>query len=187
MSDVTRILSQIEQGNSQAAEKLLPLVYDELRTLAAAKLAQEKPGQTLQATALVHEAYLRLVPNCNSQLPSPSFESRGHFFASAAEAMRRIIVETARRKSRTKRGAGMVAHDLDDVDVSTSRNLHQVLVIDEVLNKLEGQNPTAAQLVKLRFFGGFSIPEAAELLGVSSRKADQIWAYARSWLLAEIG
>jgi RNA polymerase sigma factor (TIGR02999 family) len=126
---------------------------------------------------------LRLVGGENSQ----QWDGRAHFFSSAAEAMRRILVETARRKGRSKRGAEMVAHDLSEVDVPTSRNLHEVLVIDEALSKLESQNSTAAQLVKFRYFAGFSIPEAAEVMGVSSRKADQIWAYARSWLLAEIG
>ena len=183
MSDVTRILSQIEQGDPAAAEQLLPLVYDELRKLAAARLAQEKPGQTLQATALVHDAYIRLVDRDIAQ----HWDSRGHFFAAAAEAMRRILVETARRKGRAKRGAGMVRHDLGDVEMPDSGNLHEVLVIDESLTKLESQNLMAAQLVKLRYFAGFSIPEAAEVLGVSARKADQIWAYARAWLLAEIG
>ena len=183
MSDVTRILSQMEQGDPAAAEQLLPLVYNELRRLAAAKLAQEKPGQTLQATALVHDAYIRLVDVETAQ----HWDSRGHFFAAAAEAMRRILVESARRKGRAKRGAGMAAIDLDEVEIPTSGNLHEVLVIDEALSKLESQSMVAAQLVKLRYFAGFSIPQAAEVLGVSARKADQIWAYARSWLLAEIG
>lgn len=183
MSDVTRILSQIEQGDPAAAEQLLPLVYDELRKLAAARLAQEKPGQTLQATALVHDAYIRLVGGDTAQ----KWDSRGHFFAAAAEAMRRILVETARRKGRTKRGAGLERRDLDDVEIPNSGNLHEVLVIDEALTRLESQNGAAAQLVKLRYFAGFTISEAAEVLGVSARKADQIWAYARSWLLAEIG
>lgn len=183
MSDVTRILSQIEQGDPQAAEQLLPLVYSELRRLAAAKLAQENPGQTLQATALVHDAYIRLVDVEKAQ----HWDSRGHFFAAAAEAMRRILVESARRKGRAKRGAGRVAINLEQVEIPTSENLHEVLAIDEALTKLESQSLIAAHLVKLRYFAGFTIPEAAEALGVSPRKADQIWAYARSWLLAEIG
>lgn len=183
MSDVTHILSQIEQGDPQAAEKLLPLVYNELRRLAAAKLAQENPGQTLVATALVHDAYIRLVDVKQAQ----HWDSRGHFYAAAAEAMRRILVESARRKGRVKRGAGMAAIDLSKVEIPISSSLHQVVVIDEALSKLEAQSSIAAQLVKLRYFAGFSIPEAAEVLGVSARKADQIWAYARSWLLAEIG
>ena len=183
MSDVTRILSQIESGDPSAAEQLLPLVYHELRKLAAAKLAHEQPGQTLQATALVHDAYIRLVGGDAAR----KWDSRGHFFAAAAEAMRRILVETARRKGATKRGAGMGRRDLDEVEISNSRNLHEVLVIDEALTRLESQNGVAAQLVKLRYFAGFTIPDAAEVLGVSARKADQIWAYARSWLLAEIG
>ena len=183
MSDVTRILSQIESGDPAAAEQLLPLVYEELRKLAAATLAHEKPGQTLQATALVHDAYIRLVDGNIVQ----RWDSRGHFFAAAAEAMRRILVEAARRKGRAKRGAGMERRDLGDIEIPNSGKLHEVLVIDEALTRLESQNGAAAQLVKLRYFAGFTIPEAAEVLGVSARKADQIWAYARSWLLAEIG
>jgi RNA polymerase sigma factor (TIGR02999 family) len=183
MSEVTRILSQIEQGDSHAAEELLPLIYNELRRLAAAKLAQEKPGQTLQATALVHDAYIRLVDVKQAQ----HWESRGHFYAAAAEAMRRILVESARRKGRVKRGAGMAAIDLGKVEIPVSNDLDEVLAIDEALNKLDAQSPVAAQLVKLRYFAGFTIPEAADVLGISSRKADQVWAYARSWLLAELG
>jgi RNA polymerase sigma factor (TIGR02999 family) len=183
MSDVTRILSAIEQGEQQAAEALLPLVYDELRKLAAAKLAQERPGQTLQATALVHEAYIRLVGVDQAQ----QWNSRGHFFAAAAEAMRRILVEKARRAGRSKRGGNLVRHDVDDVDIATPVDPAQVLAIDEALGKLATHNRGAAELVKLRYFAGLTIREAAEVLGVSSRKADQIWAYARAWLLAEMG
>ena len=183
MSDVTNILNQIESGDPSAAEKLLPLVYDELRKLAAAKLAQEKPGQTLQATALVHDAYLRLIGPGEAQ----AFDNRGHFFAAAAEAMRRILVDKARRKGRLKHGAELVRQELDDIDIAAPAKPDEILAIDEALNKLESTNEIAAQLVKLRYFAGLTIREAAEALGVSSRKANQIWAYARVWLLAEIG
>jgi RNA polymerase sigma factor (TIGR02999 family) len=181
MSDVTRILSAIEQGDPQAAEQLLPLVYDELRKLAAARLAQEKPGQTLQATALVHEAYLRLVGG------GQKWDGRAHFFAAAAEAMRRTLVESARRKGRAKRGGGLAAHSLEQVAIPANEKPDQVLAIDEALTRLEANNGEAARLVKLRYFAGFSLREAAEILGVSPRKADQVWAYARAWLLAELG
>jgi RNA polymerase sigma factor (TIGR02999 family) len=180
MSDANQILSQIECGDPTAAEQLLPLVYDELRKLAAAKLAYEKPGQTLSATALVHEAYLRLVG-------SRKWEGKGHFFAAAAEAMRRTLVESARRKGRAKRGAGVATLDLGAFDVAAPGKADEVVAIDEALSKLETENAVAAQLVKLRYFAGFSLREAAEVLDVSSRKADQIWAYARAWLMAEIG
>jgi RNA polymerase sigma factor (TIGR02999 family) len=180
MSDVTRILSQIDAGDPAAAEQLLPLVYDELRKLAAARLAQEKPGQTLSATALVHEAYLRLAS-------SQRWDSRGHFFAAAAEAMRRTLVDAARRKSRLKRGGGQVTQDVEDLNIAAPGQPPEVLAVDEALDKLEAENATAAQLVKLRYFAGFTLREAAEALDVSARKADQIWAYARTWLLAEIG
>jgi RNA polymerase sigma factor (TIGR02999 family) len=180
MSDVTHILARIQTGDPQAADQLLPLVYDELRKLAAARLAHEKPGQTLSATALVHEAYLRLVG-------SQQWDSRGHFFAAAAEAMRRTLVESARRKSRLKRGAGQVTHQLDELEIAAPGKPDEVLAIDEALSKLQSQNAVAAQLVKLRYFAGFTLREAAEVLEVSPRKADQIWAYARAWLLAEIG
>ena len=161
MSDVTRILSAIEQGDPHAAEQLLPLVYDELRKLAAQRLAQEKPGQTLQATALVHEAYLRLVDAEKVQ----RWDSRGHFFGAAAEAMRRILVESARRKQSVRHGGG-----------------RQRLDLDEALTRLAEADPTAAELVKLRYFAGLSIPQAAEALGIGARSADRLWAYARAWL-----
>jgi len=180
MNEVTSILDRAVQGDPQAASQLLPLVYDELRKLAAAKLAHEKPGQTLSATALVHEAYLRLVG-------SQKWDGRGHFFAAAAEAMRRTLVESARRKGRSKRGAGLVTHELGELEIATPGKPDEVLAIDEALNKLQSQNAVAAQLVKLRYFAGFTLREAAEVLEVSSRKADQIWAYARAWLMAEIG
>jgi len=183
MSDVTRILSQIESGDPSAGEQLLPLVYEELRKLAAARMAQESPDQTLQATALVHEAYLRLVDVEQAQ----HWDSRGHFFAAAAEAMRRILVEQARRKGRLKRGAELLRQDLDDIDIAAPAEPDEILAIDSALSKLASTNDQAAQLVKLRYFSGLTIREAAEVLGVSSRKADQIWAYARAWLLAELG
>ncbi len=183
MNDVTQILSQIESGDPSAAEQLLPLVYHELRKLAAAKLSHEKPGQTLQATDLVHEAYLRLVDVDKAQ----GWDSRGHFFAAAAEAIRRILVENARRKGRLKRGAEFVRHDVHQIQIAAPIEQVDILAIDEALGKLETTNETAARLVKLRYFAGLTVKQAAEALGVSSRKADQIWAYARAWLLAELG
>jgi RNA polymerase sigma factor (TIGR02999 family) len=183
MNDVTQILSAIEQGDPHAAEQLLPLVYAELRKLAAQRLSQEKPGQTIQATALVHEAYLRLVGGDASQ----HWDSRGHFFAAAAEAIRRILVENARRKGRLKRGAEFTRHDVHEIEILAPGKPADILAIDEALCKLESTNDTAARLVKLRYFAGLTIKQAAAALGVSSRKADQIWAYARVWLLAEIG
>ena len=183
MSDVTRILSQIEAGDPSAAEQLLPLVYDELRKLATARMAHEQPGQTLQATALVHEAYVRLVGG----QPDQAWENRGHFFAAAAEAMRRILVEQARRKGRLKRGADLIQQDLDDLDIAESAEPDEILAIDAALTRLTSTSAQAAQLVHLRYFAGLTIREAADVLGVSPRKADQIWAYARAWLLAEMG
>ena len=183
MTDVTQILGQIESGDSSAAKQLLPLLYEELRKLAAAKLAKEKPDQTLQATALVHEAYIRLVDVERAQ----HWDSRGHFFAAAAEAMRRILVDQARRKNRLKRGTGLVRRELDDIEIVTQVKPDEILSVDEALQKLEAQGGMAAELVKLRFFAGMTIPECAETLGISPRKADQVWAYARAWLLTEIG
>jgi RNA polymerase sigma factor (TIGR02999 family) len=183
MTDVTRILSAIEQGDPQAAEQLLPLVYDELRKLAAERLAQEKPGQTLQATALVHEAYLRLVDVEGAQ----HWNSRGHFFAAAAEAMRRILVDNARRKQSKKRGGDRVRLDLDQFAPATSERLDDVLDIDAALAGLTRADSQAAELVKLRYFAGLSIPQAAAALGVSPRSADFLWAYARAWLLRFLG
>src|SRR6187200_690254 len=173
MSDVTRILSQIEQGDPQAAEKLLPLVYDELRKLAAVKLAQEKPGQTLQATALVHEAYLRLVGSSNQA----GFDGRGHFFAAAAEAMRRILVESARRRSSLKRGCNLARVDLDgSLDVADNESSADNLVaIDEALAALETHDATKARLVKLRFFAGLTIDQAADALDISRATAKRHW------------
>ena len=183
MTDVTRILSAIEQGDSTAAAQLLPLVYAELRKLAAQKLAKEKPGQTLEATALVHEAYLRLVDTDKAQ----QWNSRGHFFAAAAEAMRRVLVENARRKQRVKHGGGRQRLDLDQLAAATSERLDDVLDIDAALAGLANADPQAAELVKLRYFAGLSIPQAAAVLGVSPRSADFLWAYARAWLLRSLG
>ncbi len=182
MSEVTQILSQIEQGDPSAAEELLPLVYDELRKLATARLAQENPGQTLQATALVHEAYLRLVDVEKGQ----RWDSSGHFFAAAAEAMRRILVEVARRKQRTKHGGDLDRHELTERTIALPVPPDELLGVHEVLANLEDTNPQAADLVKLRYFAGFTIPESAERMGISPRKANQIWTYARAWLATEI-
>jgi RNA polymerase sigma factor (TIGR02999 family) len=182
MSEVTRILSAIEHGDSSAAEHLLPLVYDELRKLAAQKMAQEKPDQTLQATALVHEAYLRLV----GADKVGHWGSRGHFFAAAAEAMRRILVESARRKSRLKHGGG---HERDAMpwEIAAPERPERLLALDEALERLAATNPEAANLVKLRYFAGFSNAEAASGMSISPRKANQIWSYARAWLREELG
>jgi RNA polymerase sigma factor (TIGR02999 family) len=182
MSEVTRVLASIEQGNPHAAAQLLPLVYDELRKLAGQKLAQERPGQTLQATALVHEAYLRLVEVDKAQ----HWNSRGHFFAAAAEAMRRILVESARRKQRRKHGGGRV-REQEEQDIPCPDRPERLLALDEALDRLAATSPPAAQLVKLRYFAGFSNAEAAALLGLSPRKAQQLWAYARAWLREELG
>ncbi len=220
MSDVTTILSAIENGDRAAAEQLLPLVYEELRQLAAQRLAQEKPGQTLQATALVHEAYLRLVgnfPPCgvpggyplvgagqggqggvpvdpNRGLTSPArqeWDSRGHFFAAAAEAMRRILIEQARRKNALKRGGQQRRLELDaievsDGDISADGTNLDILALNEALEKLERADRVKAELVKLRFFAGLTIPQAAKVLGISSSTADNYWAYARCWLRLEM-
>ena len=183
MSEVTRILSAIEQGDPLAAEQLLPLVYDALRKLAAQKMAQEAIGQTLQATALVHEAYLRLVDVERAQ----HWNGRGHFSAAAAEAMRRILVDNARRKRSKKRGGGRVRLDLDQLAPAASERLDEVLDIDAALAGLAEADPQAAELVKLRYFAGLSIPQAAAALGISPRNADFLWAYARAWLLRSLG
>jgi RNA polymerase sigma factor (TIGR02999 family) len=182
MSDVTRILSAIEQGDPHAAEQLLPLIYDELRKLASAKLAQEKPGQTLQATALVHEAYMRLVATDKEQ----QWDNRHHFFAAAAEAMRRILVEAARRKHRAKHGGDRVRIS-DGVEIASVERPEQLLAVDEAVDRLASESSEAAELVKLRYFAGFSNAEAASILKVSPRKANQVWAYARAWLREELG
>ena len=178
MTNVTRILSAIEQGDPHAAEQLLPLVYDELRRLAARKLAQEKPGQTLQATALVHEAYLRLV----GQKEAQHWKSRGHFFAAAGEAMRRILVEQARRRVAAKRGGDIAREALDPDEIAAPGPDEQILAVHDALDDLAQADPDAAVLVKLRFFGGMTMGEAAEVLGISVRSAQDLWSYARTWL-----
>jgi RNA polymerase sigma factor (TIGR02999 family) len=178
MSDVTRILSAIEQGDPQAGEQLLPLVYEELRRLAAQKMAQEKPGQTLEATALVHEAYLRLVDGEQVR----RWDSRGHFFTAAAEAMRRILVDQARRKRRLKHGGDRQRVDIERVELSYASPPDELLAIDEALNRLMAEDPDAAQLVKLLYFVGFSVEEAAESLEISRSTAYEHWSYARAWL-----
>jgi RNA polymerase sigma factor (TIGR02999 family) len=182
MTDVTRILSAIEQGDPHAAEQLLPLVYDELRKLAAAKLAQEKPGQTLQATALVHEAYLRLVDVEKVQ----HWEGRGHFFAAAAEAMRRILVDCARRKGREKRGGKLQRISLDAIDLATTATPDQLLAVDDALARLAVEDPAAARLVELRYFAGLTVEEAGKALGISTATAYRHWNYARVWLYSEL-
>jgi RNA polymerase sigma factor (TIGR02999 family) len=182
MSEVTRILCAIEQGDRHAAEQLLPLVYDELRQLAAQRLAHEKPGQTLEATALVHEAYLRLVGSGEASAPrEQDWTSRGHFFAAAAEAMRRILVDNARRKRRPKHGGDRKRVDLDEaLAVATPR--HDLLALDEALGKLAQAEPAKAELVKLRYFAGLSLDDAAACLGISPATAKRYWAVARAWL-----
>jgi RNA polymerase sigma factor (TIGR02999 family) len=186
MNDVTRILSAIEQGDPQAAEQLLPLVYDELRKLAHHNLAQEKPGQTLQATALVHEAYLRLVASPLREREVARWNSRGHFFAAAAEAMRRILIDNARSKGRVRRGGGRKRVDLNEADAVSLAAPDELLVIDEAIAKLEADDPQAAKLVRLRYFAGLSVEEAAELSGLSRSSAFEHWSYARAWLHCEL-
>lgn len=216
MSDVTRILAQIDSGDPMAAEQLLPLVYDELRKLAAARLAHEKPGQTLQATALVHEAYLRLVGPAGPAGPEPpedtalrsahgsavaspsqaladqfrraggTYNSRGHFFAAAAEAMRRILVDQARRRNAAKRGGGAEREELHESAIAAVRPPDELLAIHDVLDRLAEVDPAAANLVKLRFFIGLNMGEVAEAMGISVRSAHDIWAYARTWLHQKI-
>src|SRR5262245_55045721 len=183
MTDVTRILSAIEQGDAHAAEQLLPLVYDELRKLAAERMAQEKLGQTLQATALVHEAYLRLVDGKQAQ----HWDSRGHFFAAAAESMRRILVESARKKKRQRHGGGRRRVDLEEAVSLADSPQDDLLALDEALTRLAAREPAKADLVKLRYFAGLSIDEAADLMHISRTTAKRYWAFARAWLLAEIG
>jgi RNA polymerase sigma factor (TIGR02999 family) len=182
MNDVTRILSAIEQGDPNAASQLLPLVYDQLRRLAAQKLAQEKPGQTLQATALVHEVYLRLADGDRAA----NWNSRGHFFAAAAEAMRRILVEQARRRNTMKAGGGRHRVELSDVDLEVNAPGIDLLALNEALDKLETKDSRKAQLVKLRFFSGLTIEQAAETLRIATSTAEADWAYAKCWLRAEM-
>jgi RNA polymerase sigma factor (TIGR02999 family) len=182
MSDVTRILSAIEQGDPHAAEQLLPLVYDELRKLAAHKLSQEMPGQTLQATALVHDAYLRLVDVEQAQ----HWNSRGHFFAAAAEAMRRILVDQARRKQADKHGGGRLRIDLPENLAAQGAASDDLVALDEALSRLERHDPDAARLVKLRYFAGLSHQDAAAALGISRGAADRLWALARAWLFRQL-
>jgi RNA polymerase sigma factor (TIGR02999 family) len=180
MNEVTTLLSAIEHGDPRAAEQLLPLIYDELRKLAAQKLAQEKPGQTLQATALVHEAYVRLADNASQ------WNSRGHFFAAAAEAMRRILVETARRKNSAKHGGECDRIHVEIADLPASERDDKLIRLDEALARLEVQNSVQAQLVKLRFFAGLTIAETAAALEISTATADRYWTYARAWLQREM-
>jgi RNA polymerase sigma factor (TIGR02999 family) len=178
MNDVSRILSAVEQGDARAAEQLLPLVYQELRKLAARRLAQEKPGQTLQATALVHEAYVRLVDTEKLS----HWGSRGHFFAAAAEAMRRILVDRARRRRSRKHGGGLARAEYELANLLAPEAADELLAVDEALARLAAVDAQAAELVKLRYFAGLSIPEAARVLGIAPRSADRLWAYARAWL-----
>jgi RNA polymerase sigma factor (TIGR02999 family) len=182
MSDVTHILSAIKQGDPHAAEQLLPLVYDALRQLAADQMAQERPGQTLDATALVHEAYLRLVDVEKAQ----RWDSRGHFFAAAAQAMRRILVDNARRKRAAKHGGGWQRQDLLDAELAIDSTGDDLFAVDAALSKLAAQEPLIARLVELRFFAGFTFPEAAESLGISARTASRHWGFARAWLRREL-
>ena len=182
MHDVTRILSQIESGDPSAADKLLPLVYDELRKLAAARMANENPGQTLQATALVHDAYLRLVDVEKVQ----HWDSRGHFFSAAAEAMRRILVEHARAKGRQKRSGGMERVEFDSECAVTGTSQFDLIALDDALTRLTASEPVKGELVTLRFFGGLTMAEAARVLGVSLATAERHWTFAKSWLFAEL-
>jgi RNA polymerase sigma factor (TIGR02999 family) len=182
MSEVTRILTAIEQGDPHAAEQLLPLVYDELRKLAAQKLAQEKPGQTLQATALIHEAYLRLVGDGEA----PRWDSRGHFFAAAAEAMRRILTDSARRRGAQKRGGRRERIELPELAESSKDDPIDLLALDEALGKLDALHPQKAQVVRLRFFAGCTLEETAEALGIARATAQRHWAFARAWLFGQM-
>jgi RNA polymerase sigma factor (TIGR02999 family) len=183
MSDVTRILSEIEQGDPQASEQLLPLVYEELRKLAAQKMAQEAPAQTLQATALVHEAYLRLV----GAEQSKHWDSRGHFFSAAAEAMRRILIDRARDRKRLKRGGERRRIDLDGIEIALNTSADELLALNEALQKLATVYPECAELVKLRFFAGLSLRDACTALGIPRRTGDRNWEFARAWLHRQLG
>ena len=181
MSDITRILAAIEQGDARAADELLPLVYEELRRLAAQKMSQERPGQTLQATALVHEAYIRLVGS-----DARDWSGRTHFFAAAAEAMRRILIENARRKHRLKRGGARQRIDLDHADIVIEGPSDDIVALDEALKKLALEDPVKADLVKLRYFAGLTIEQAAGMLDISKATADRYWSYSRAWLFDEL-
>lgn len=181
MSDVTRILEEMQQGDTGATDRLLSAVYDELRRLAASKLAHERPGQTLQATALVHEAYLRLLGG-----QPVGWNSSAHFFGAAAEAMRRILIESARRKARLKHGGGLRRHDLDEADVMVMSDSTDLIALDEALEKLEREDKVKADLVKLRYFAGLTVEQAGRVLGIARGTADRYWAFARTWLYNEI-
>jgi RNA polymerase sigma factor (TIGR02999 family) len=181
-SDVTRLIEAVGQGDPQAARDLLPVLYDELRLLAAQRLAHEPPGQTIEATALVHEAYLRLVGSD----PERPWNGRGHFFAAAAEAMRRILVENARRKRRYRHGGGLDRIDLDRIDVAAEQASNELLALNDALDRLAEEEPTVAEIVKLRHFAGLTIEQAASVLGISVRTANRHWAYARAWLYQQL-
>jgi RNA polymerase sigma factor (TIGR02999 family) len=181
LSDVTRILESIEHGDSKAADELLPLVYEELRKLAASRMANEAPGNTLQPTALVHEAWLRLVGQSN-----PHFDGRGHFFSAAAEAMRRILIDKARRRRAIRHGGGQQRLNADELEIAAPADDDQMLAVNEALDRLAAQNKVEAELVKLRYFVGLTLDESAGVLGISSRTADNYWAHARAWLFREI-
>jgi len=181
MTDVTRILNAIEEGDARAADELLPLIYEELRVLAAQKMARERPGQTLQATALVHEAYIRLVGS-----ESQDWSGRTHFFAAAAEAMRRILIENARRKKRLKRGGGQDRVEIEPSDLAIEGPSDDIIALDEAISRLAEEDGEVADLVKMRYFAGLTLEQAAELLGIGRRTADRYWAYARAWLYKEI-
>jgi RNA polymerase sigma factor (TIGR02999 family) len=181
MTDVTRILNAIEQGNAKAADELLPLVYEELRRLAAQKMSHEPPGQTLQATALVHEAYIRLTGSQDQ-----NWSGRTHFFAAAAEAMRRILIDNARRKQRLKRGGAQQRVDLEKADITFEDPSTNIIALDEALEKLAQEDPVKADLVKLRYFAGLTIEQSAEILSISRATAERYWSYARAWLFDEI-
>ena len=181
MTDVTRILNAIEQGDARAADELLPLIYEELRHLAAQKMSRERPGQTLQATALVHEAYIRLVG-----AQDQDWKGRTHFFAAAAEAMRRILIENARRKGRLKHGGGQHKAELHTPDLAIEGPSDDLIALDEAITKLSKEEPIVANLVKMRYFAGLTLEQSAEILGIARRTADRYWAYARAWLHKEI-
>jgi RNA polymerase sigma factor (TIGR02999 family) len=189
MIEITRVLDDVRRGKAGAAAELLPLVYDELRKLAAAKLAREAPGQTLEATALVHEAYLRLVGSPVADAPGspePQFDHRGHFFAAAAEAMRRILVENARRKKAEKHGGGLQRHDAAEMPIAAPEPAEDLVALDEALDQLAALDPVKAELVKLRYFAGLTIEQAADALGISPATAKRYWAYSRAWLFQAV-